>query len=212
MTEEEKKDKQYERLIAARDFHYGNLNKWLTFFYVAVGAVFAGYCTLSADSPYSQMLVVILIVGYFISLAGYLSCKGYYYWEKNWIMLLQYYEETYLKDPESGKDEEDKELMFRYRVYSIFANVKDLDHPWRIAKGANVSTTKVALILTFFITSAFGALLLYEAMPFIEECNVILSIVLSPLFTWIIAGLGARKIQSIDKKKEKIKDLKLQVD
>lgn len=212
MTEEDKKDKQYERLIEARNFHYENLNKWLTFFYVAVGAVFAGYCTLSANSPCSPMLEVILIVGYLISLAGYLSCKGYYYWEKNWIMLVQYYENTYLKDSKAGKVKEDKELLFRNRTYSVFANVKDLDKPWGIRTSANVSTTKVALVLTFIITSVFGTILLYEVMPFMEEVyNWTFSAILSAFLTWIIAGYIARIMRSIDKK-GKIDDLELPVD
>lgn len=192
MTEEEKKDKQYERLIAARNFHYDNLNKWLTFFYVAIGAIFTGYCTLHNDTALG---LIILGVGYVVGLAGYLSCKGYYYWENNWIMLLQDFERK-----NQNKDQ---------RVYSVFANVKGLDKPWCLVNGANVSTTKVALLLTFIIACTFGAILSYNVMPFNKVCcNVVFSIIASAFSTWIIAWFGVKAMPSI----KKIDDLKLPVD
>lgn len=189
---------QYKALIKARNFHYENLNKWLTFFYVAIGAIFAGYCKLLTECPCSSMLPLILGVGYIIGLAGYLSCKGYCYWENNWIMLLH--------------DFERKNLYKGQRVYSVFANVEGLDKPWRIVKGANVSTTKVALVLTFIITCVFG-ILLWENMdmkPFNKDCcNIALSIISPVILTWLIAWLGAKMLHSNLKG---LDDLKLPVD
>ncbi|WP_339904234.1 hypothetical protein [uncultured Cyclobacterium sp.] len=37
---------RYKLLISARDFHYENFNKWLTYFYVANAAIFVGYIQL----------------------------------------------------------------------------------------------------------------------------------------------------------------------
>ena len=45
-------DERYKILVEARNFHYDNFNKWMTYFYVAIGAVFIGYCTIiSSNKP-----------------------------------------------------------------------------------------------------------------------------------------------------------------
>ena len=36
---------RYELLIRARNFHYENYNKWMTYFYVAISALFVSYFT-----------------------------------------------------------------------------------------------------------------------------------------------------------------------
>ncbi len=143
---------QYDRLINARNFHYENLNRWLSFFYIAIAAIFAGFCTLqSSEIPVSHILeIVIIAVLYMISLCAYLSGKGYYYWENQWIILLQNFEKKHFKD--NDKDQ---------RIYSVFANKELLDNTVHPVSGANFSTTKVALLMTLLLTILWGAMLIY---------------------------------------------------
>ena len=110
-------DKQYQRLIEARNFHYENLNKWLSFFYVAMGAIFAGYCTISNKGENIGLEILIIGVLYLVSICAYLSCKGYCYWENNWIMLLHDFEKHYNNLKEIG-DNKDITVIAGDRVFS----------------------------------------------------------------------------------------------
>lgn len=142
------KQKQYDQLIKARNFHYENLNKWLTFFYVAIGAIFAGFCTMYKDGAANPKLVILVMgVLYLVSICAYLSCKGYYYWENHWIVLLH--------------DFEKKNVPEGMRVYSVFADKDKLHKPCNPVGGANVSTTKVSLFLTLAIAIISGTILIY---------------------------------------------------
>lgn len=184
MTQEELRDKQYERLINARNFHYENLNKWLTFFYVAIGAIFAGFCTLyKVGSP--KLAILILAVLYLVSICAYLSCKGYYYWENHWIVLLHDFERKYF----AGKED--------LRVYSVFADKEKLHNPGHPVKGANVSTTKVSLFLTLAIAIISGTILIYCLTKMIgcvcPECKayaIFVSFLESGVCTAILAFIG----------------------
>ena len=82
-------ERQYERLIKARNFHYENFNKWSLYFYAIIAALFVGYYNVK-DSVVLSM--VIAVVGYVVSICCHLSGKGYYYWENNWIKLIMHYE------------------------------------------------------------------------------------------------------------------------
>lgn len=190
--EEEKKnmptvDHQYERLIKARNFHYENLNKWLTFFYVAIGAMFAGFCTLyKAGSP--KLVIIVMAVLYLVSLCAYLSCKGYYYWENHWIKLLHTFEKRNI--PEG------------MRVYSVFANKEKLHKPYNAVGGANVSTTKVSLFLTLTIATISGAILIYyitKAAGCTCACKyyaMFVSLMESSILTSILALVGMHYLKS----------------
>ena len=94
-NDKEKKDKckeftpfeRYKTLIAARNFHYDNFNKWLSYFYIAIGVLFVGFYTLKTSNNFSSFkleIKMILFLGYIISLLWYLSCKGYYFWNINY--------------------------------------------------------------------------------------------------------------------------------
>lgn len=180
-------ERQYERLIKARNFHYENLNKWLAFFYVVIGAVFAGFCTLhDKTSSISKLEIVVITLAYIISICAYLSCKGYYYWENNWIKLLHNFE---------------KQLSIRVlsdtRIYSVFANKKKLHQPYNFIGGANVSTTKVSLFLTFMIAIISGAILFYWitkmagcSCPNCDIYNIFVSLIESSFVTTILTLLG----------------------
>lgn len=195
MTEEEKKDKQYERLIAARNFHYDNLNKWLITFYAIIGALFLALWTLHASATmHRYMELCVAIVGYVVSIGAILSIKGYYYWETNWIMLVHYFEKNNFK--ENGE-----------RVYSVFANKNANNCVCNPVAGTNVSTSKVALAITTFIAVLWGTFALYfsanllmETCEFKDVCPksivVPISMCISCLMTMILLYKGAERFSS----------------
>ena len=94
-----------------------------------------------------MLVLCVAFVGYIVSIAAYLSGKGYYYWETSWIMLIHNFEK---KCSEEGKDD--------YRVYSVFANKNANNDKNKITSGANISTSKVALITTWVIAIVWGAM------------------------------------------------------
>ncbi len=139
---------RYERLITARNFHYENFNKWLTFFYVAIGSVFLGYYSDGIKTvPHGQLLLNIL--GLIISLMLHWSAKGYYYWEINWIMLIHDHEKQFTPDD---------------KVYGCFANKSANNDYFTITKGANISTSKISLVFSFIIASIWAYLLINEVL------------------------------------------------
>lgn len=165
---------QYKALINARNFHYENFNKWLMSFYLIVGALFIALYTLHTDEvQHRHMELLVTIVGYVVSLATYLSGKGYYYWEINWIRLVQYFENTYFKVNTVAGEEADTEEKFRYRVYSVFANMDNrcMCCP---TSGANISTSKVALLVTLFVTILWGMMAFYFVLT-LWPCDSIIT-------------------------------------
>lgn len=192
MTEEKKENMptvsdQYQRLIAARNFHYENLNRWLITFYAIIGALFVAFYSVD-ENGYK---IIVAILGYIVSIAAFLSGKGYYYWETNWIMLVHHFEKTYLKDiiEEYGDD---------MRVYSVFANKSVNENISSAKEGANISTSKVALAVTAFITWLWGTIVIYMGInllpaPYSEYdiwIKIIFSLPLSIVLTQCLARLG----------------------
>ena len=196
MAEEKKNmptvDDQYQRLIEARNFHYENLNKWLTFFYVAIAAIFAGFCTLHTHAASIKLELIVMMALYLISICAYLSCKGYYYWETNWIMLVHRFERKYFV-------EEDPEM----RVYSVMVNKIANNCISDPTKGANVSTTKVALVVTWLLAMLWGALSVYLVIKLLQCtcfttpcCKIVVSILASFVLTQLMAFIGAKCLPS----------------
>ena len=169
MQESDRMFEAYKLTIKARNFHYANFNKWMTFFYVAIGAVFISYYTLlskqTINNNSKEQLLVISGVGYFISILGYLSCKGYYFWIIHWTKQLNMFEER------MGNGD--------FRVYSSFSKVdNDILMP---TKPANISTSKISLIFFFGISVTWGYLIIRE-LNLCTSCNILgelLSLVLS---------------------------------
>ena len=162
LTDEQKM--QYERLIAARNFHYENLNKWLITFYAIIGALFVALYSLHKENGHQLMELCVAFIGYVVSIAAYLSGKGYYYWETNWIMLVHNFEKKHLIDAEKYKKDKEaylKENKDDYRTYSVFANMEANNDIDKITSGANISTSKVALAITWFITILWGAMVIF---------------------------------------------------
>ena len=148
-------ERQYERLIDARNFHYENFNKWSLYFYAIIAALFVGYYgVLTAEHKpinVEAILLGILILGYIVSICCFLSGKGYYYWEISWIKLVHRYEKEILE-----QTKEDDLL----RAYSVFFDKEKSSHPLLIWEGANISSSKLSLWMSFLITCSWGYLLL----------------------------------------------------
>lgn len=130
--DEERYFEVYKLMIHARDFHHESYTKWMNLFYIAEGAVLYAY-SMSHDNR-----LMLSLLGFAVSLLGYLSCKGYYFWTHNWIDQLYRLERNF-----------DREL----RVYSIFSDEtqkKDnsILHP---LKPADLSTSKLTLMFFLLI-------------------------------------------------------------
>lgn len=150
---------RYKMVVAARNFHYENFNKWSTYFYVAIGALFIGYSTiLSANELDANKKItleyVMLLLGYIVSILWYWSSKGYYFWNINFATLINYYEETLLQLSEGE------------RVYFVFANKQTQNNYLSPISGANISTSKVAILFAFLITTVWGFLITYKIFQF----------------------------------------------
>ena len=143
-------ERQYKRLIDARNFHYENFNKWSLYFYAIIAALFVGYYHISNNLPVS---LAIAILGYIVSICCYLSGKGYHYWEVSWIRLVQAYERRL--NAKLSNDIEEKQDF----VYSVFAGKEETNHPQKLLASSNVSSSKLLLLVSFSVASAWGYLL-----------------------------------------------------
>ena len=181
-------ERQYQRLIEARNFHYENFNKWSLYFYAIIAALFVGYYSLETkDVNVAESIKwCILVLGYAVSMCCYLSAKGYYYWEINWIKLIMHYEKQVwpLKKDKS--------------VYSIFANEKDLNHYWNLVGGANISSSKLSLVVSFAVTYAWAAMITLKLLNEYTKCPCCVALVLlgAIAITWILSGLIGKALYS----------------
>lgn len=146
---------RFELLIKARNFHYENYNKWMTYFYIAISAVFVSFFAVvskkESEIENKQLLEFsILILGYIISLLWYWSSKGYYYWNINFISLVNYYETDVFK----WKPKE--------RVYKIFYDKSLQNNYVNPISGANVSTSKIAILFAYIVSNFWGFLFFYK--------------------------------------------------
>ena len=195
MKAENKNDEKFERyklLINARNFHYSNYSKWATYFYVAIGALFVAYYTLKSSPNQDNLLeyilleYILLILGYLVSLFWYWSCKGYYYWNINFITLVNNYEEKILK------------LEKEERVYFVFANTETQNNYFNPLSGANISTSKVTILFAFIVTVVWGVLLNYKLLTEFDCLNnhgsvkILTTILTSIFFVIMISYLIAK--------------------
>jgi len=191
-----KKDSLFERykiLVAARNFHYNNFNKWLTYFYVANAGIFLGYLQVYpiASSPKIDLIpYLILMLGYFAGLLLYWSSKGYYYWNINFIMLINHYEKTLL-----GWEKNE-------RIYSVFANTKVENKYHSPRHGGNYSTSKIAIVFAFIIAISWGAALTYSVICKLFDCDCLL-VNISSLLISLLTSVAVTLLLSVPIKKKK---------
>ncbi|MBQ0090597.1 MAG: hypothetical protein KBT27_14825 [Prevotellaceae bacterium] len=168
-------ERQYERLINARNLHYENFNKWSLYFYAIIAALFVGYYTLDAKGTPIQWCI--LSLGYITSLCCYLSAKGYYYWEINWIKLIMHYEKQVWP------------LAKENSVYSVFANKETFNKYLKILSGANISSSKLSLIVSFCVVCAWSVMITLQFVSGKCCCCIALSLLCALVVTWAISAL-----------------------
>lgn len=176
----------YKLAISARNFHLDHFNKWMTYYYVAVAAIFVAFYNLK-DTYNSNIVYGLLMLGFLVSVLWHLSCKGYYFWTKNWLDVVLKFE---------------RQLSEEQAIYSLFSKrVKnENDKLYLPTQSANVSTSKVTLLLSF-ITSWTWAFLIFDKFDCIN-IHTIWKILFSLLATiGLIWGLGILLKSDISKHK-----------
>jgi hypothetical protein len=183
---QEQQNKKYEilrdRLIEARRFHYTNFSKWMTYFYVAVGALFVGYYTIAAkeNSDFKSPLLEysVILLGYIVSLFWYWSAKGYYYWNINFISLV---------------NEIDKKFPVDERIHFVFADKNAQNNYTHPIFGANISTSKISILFAFIITCFWGvfgcySILGYSFYEYTDKCILFVSFLCSVFITVVLSS------------------------
>lgn len=146
---------RYELIIKARNFHYENFNKWMTYFYLMISALVLGLCNILSKQDVDifdkqrNIVLVISFLGFIVSLAWHWSNKGYYYWNINFITLVNHYEKNLLKFNENE------------RIYFVFANKEKQNNYTNPLSGANISTSKISILLSYIITLFWSSLITF---------------------------------------------------
>ncbi len=160
---------QYQTIIQARNFHYEQFTRWSSYFYVIIGALFVGYYSIAESSDVLKW--VFLCLGYLISVANFLSVKGYIYWWQHWNLLLAAFEKRLVANNKDNATTEAEEWPGNETVYSVFADVYKLDHPTNPLNGSRISTSKVALFVAGIIVLGWSILISYKISTIIVgEC------------------------------------------
>ena len=179
---------RYELIIKARNFHYENFNKWMTYFYLMISALVLGLCNILSKQDVDifdkqrNIVLVISFLGFIVSLAWHWSNKGYYYWNINFISLVNHYEKNLLKFNENE------------RIYFVFANKEKQNNYANPLSGANISTSKISILLSYIITLFWSSLITFILLKDGIEydwlyylCTIIFPIVLIYLLSYIVA-------------------------
>ena len=146
-------ERQYQRLIDARNFHYENFNKWSLYFYAIIAALFVGYYNVKDNNI---LAVAIGLMGYIVSVCCYLSGKGYHYWEISWIRLVQAYERRLNVQLSTSRK---KKMNY---VYSLFVEKDKTHQPEKVLSCSNISSSKLLLFVSFCVSSSWLFLMLIE--------------------------------------------------
>lgn len=143
----------YERAIKAREHHYSNFNYWMNFYAIIIGALFVGYYTIKEDE---LLKTIITLIGFATTLAWLQSFRGYYHWIKQWMNVVMFHEEQYIKATGHIENEKDSN-----RVYSLYYESGDKDSHSPL-KTRNISTQKMTLRLIFVLLLSWFILLIYN--------------------------------------------------
>jgi len=145
----------YKIAIDTRDKLNENYHKWMTFYYVAIGAVLVALTTVvtQTDTKYASLILILSLVGLLISTFWHLSCKGYYYWLKSCMDVIMHHEKQILQSE-----------VFKYSgVFTVFSE-KVNNKKTNIlipTHYANISTPKLTLIFSFCIMLSWLAASIY---------------------------------------------------
>lgn len=170
MEKEELIRVQYKLAIDARDKLTDNYHKWMTYYYVANGAILVAITTLFNKAPTDRAILFLSLIGIIICFLWNLSCKGYYYWSKSWINIIYRFEKNIIK----GDDE--------LAVYTAFSKdvAKNADSVLIPNKPANISTPKLTLLFSFFgiiSWTIFSIYIFISNFPICEmRCKLLITI------------------------------------
>ena len=191
----------YKIAIEARNFHYSNVHKWMSFYYIPVAAIFVAYYmvltnanNLHKDLDYNWIIIIILFIGFIVSMLWHLSAKGYYFWSIHWIKVVNKFEkELYPQE-------------YKYRVYTIFSEYVRMNEKYcPVSGGLNISTPKSlmllsyfsALIFIFFLWYHIGVKFLWCLDCFLQKtCFVIIVLLLGIGTNFVFIKLGRKYLSN----------------
>jgi hypothetical protein len=163
----------YKNAIDARNFHYDSYNKWMTFYYVAIGAVSLTFYGADKEKISDDLFLLLSFVGLVISVLWHLSCKGYYLWVHHWITIIKRFEEKL-----------EKEL----HVYSIIdKKAKNSGNLLVPIRHANISTSKATLLFSYIVSLSWAWVFVDQFCYIIWYWHLIATLLLLSL---LIFGLG----------------------
>ena len=184
---------RYKTLIEARNYHYDNFSKWMTYFYVAIGVLVVTYFSIQntkfANESRQFMEWLIAILGFVVGLFLYWSSKGYYYWNIHWINLINKFEKENIEN-------------LNERIYSVFSNKQTNNNYFIPVNGANISTSKITILFGFIIAVVWGIIISYKLFSifgfkslWMYPFSVLVSLIVTVLISfipqlWLKSDLG----------------------
>ncbi|WP_379968917.1 hypothetical protein [Epilithonimonas sp. UC225_85] len=170
---------RYKIAIEARHKLNDDFHKWMTFYYVANGAIL-----ISLNAVYQKNIVdndsllLLSLLGIITSILWNFSCKGYYYWSSNWIKLIKKFE---------------KEVYGDKLVYGFFSNeVKEgeklIFYPFA---SKNISTPKLTMLFSLISIISWTSYSVY----IVEEiwCKILLIVIVLLIYFILPIFVKSRK-------------------
>jgi len=167
---------QYKLAIDARDKLNDNYHKWMTYYYVANGAILVAITTIYNKVAIDNGILLLAIIGLITCIFWNLSCKGYYYWSISWMNIIVRFERKIIQD--------DLDLG----VYSIFSKdvFENEDSILIPNKPANISTPKLTLFFSYCAIISWLGFSIYRFFIQFPDCGLIPKIVITVLSVIII--------------------------
>ncbi|MFI5139952.1 MAG: hypothetical protein ACHQIM_19185 [Sphingobacteriales bacterium] len=172
MKYDELLEKQYKVAVDARDKLNENYHKWMTFYYVANGAILVAitniYDKLNGDN---WGIIIMTAIGVFTCTIWNASCKGYYYWSLSWIAIIMHMERELAKN------------NINLMPYSMFSKdvVDEFDHKNNPIDPANISTPKLTLRFSIFAIFCWSLFFIFE---FLKQLSCL------PVYVQSIIAIG----------------------
>ena len=191
MFSEKKRKYAYEKAIEAYWKHVDRYHTWMNYYALFNGALFVGFCTLltattrieiecykkypafDLKNDYEFLQIVLCCIGLVSAIAWLCSVLGHEKWEKNWMNIIEYYENKNL------------------RIYNLlivckeFMDVrKDDNHKLESNEYFKAySTHKITKAFIFSVICGWGLCLVYALSEFFcaetnDACCVILLVAL----------------------------------
>jgi hypothetical protein len=183
MSKENDIKEAYKIAISARNFHFNNFSKWMTYYYLAVAAIFVAFYSTNSDT--TDFKIGLPLLGFFVSILWHLSCKGYYFWIKNWTFQISRFED----------DMEDEQ-----KVYSVFSeHVKEKENKlFSPIQSANISTSKLTLILSLFVCFIWSYLSIYYLSTYFDiiDLHYLLIAIVAVCLTYVIIFIAGIFLKS----------------